>query len=163
LVNRIQKNAVWGLGGQLLNFARKLNREGVVGNVESIKQYLLNQQTKDIYVHDFGPVLPHIRQWAIIASAYSSRHCYKVGADLKNSLNDRKDKKDYPAMMVGRKDDEWVLVEFKDITIHIMTEQERLEADLEWKWNNPVSEEVIEKYNKLTNHKSRGFFEPFDD
>ena len=108
----------------MLNFARKLNREGVVGNVESIKQYLLNQQTKDIYVHDFGPVLPHIRQWAIIASAYSSRHCYKVGADLKNSLNDRKDKKDYPAMMVGRKDDEWVLVEFKDITIHIMTEQE---------------------------------------
>ncbi len=66
-------------------------------------------------------------------------------------------------MMVGRKDDEWILIEFMDITIHIMTEQERAESDLEWKWNNPVSEEVIENYTRLVKHKSRGFFEPLDD
>jgi ribosomal silencing factor RsfS len=106
-------------------------------------------------VHDFGPVKPHIRQWAIIASAYSNRHCYKVGIDLKNALSLNKKPKQYPAQMVGRKDD--------DITIHIMTEEERKEADLEWKWNNPVSEEVIEKYNQMANHKSRGFFEPLND
>lgn len=139
LVNRIQKNAVWGLGGQLLNFARKLNREGVEGNVESIKQYLISQQTKNIYVHDFGTELPHIRRWAIIASAYSCRHCYKVGADLKNSLNDRRKPEEFPAKMTGRKNDEWMLIDFNDISIYILTEQERIEADLEWKWNNPVS------------------------
>ena len=110
------------MGGQLLNFSRRLNREGVIGNVESIKEYLLNQQTKNIYVHDFGPVLPHIRQWAIIASAYSCRHCYKVSVDLKNALTERKKPSEYPARMVARKDDEWAIVEFMDITIHIMTE-----------------------------------------
>jgi hypothetical protein len=93
-------------------------------------------------VHDFGPVKPHIRQWAIIASAYSNRHCYKVGIDLKNALSLNKKPKQYPAQM---------------------TEEERKEADLEWKWNNPVSEEVIEKYNQMANHKSRGFFEPLND
>lgn len=130
LVNRIQKNAVWGLGGQLLNFSRRLNKEGVVGTVESIKEYLLTQQTKNIYVHDFGPVMPNIQRWAIIASAYSNRHCYKVATDLKNALNERKKREEYPAKMVGRKDDEWVLVDFNDISIHVMTEQERADADL---------------------------------
>lgn len=41
--------------------------------------------------------------------------------------------------MIGRKDDEWILVEFGEFDIHIMTEEERKEMDLEWKWNNPVS------------------------
>lgn len=130
LVNRIQKNSVWGLGGQLLDFSRRINRQGVQGNVESIKEFLLSQQTKDIYVHDFGPVMPHINQWAIIASAYSNRHCHKVGSELKNALNEGRKSGEYPAKMMGRKDDESVLVEFKDITVHLMTEQERLEADL---------------------------------
>ncbi len=114
------------MGGQLIQFARKLNRSGVKANVDSVKEFLLEQQTRDIYVHDFGPVQPNIPQWAVIATAYSNRHCYKVGNELKKAFNDIRSKKgikkQYPALMMGRKDDEWVLVEFGDITIHIMTE-----------------------------------------
>lgn len=65
--------------------------------------------------------------------------------------------------MVGRKDDEWILVEFGDFDIHIMTEEERKEMDLEWKWNNPVSEERVEKYLKVANNKNRRGFEPMDE
>lgn len=107
--------------------------------------------------------MPNVRRWAIIATAYSNRHCYKVAIELKNAFNATRTQEQYPALMIGRKDDEWAMVEFVDISVHLMTDVERQEAALEYKWNNPPSEEMVEKYQKMVKHKSRGFFEPFDD
>ena len=45
-----------------------------------------------------------------------------------------------------------------------MTEEQREGADWEWKWNNPVSEEKIEKHlNACSKRKGRkGQFEDFE-
>lgn len=53
------------------------------------------------------------------------------------------------AVMNGGKDEEWVMVEYKDYEISLMTEEQREAIDLEWKWNHPVSEETIDKHLEM--------------
>jgi hypothetical protein len=38
-----------------------------------------------------------------VASAYSNRHCFKVGIELKKALDLGKNKSDYPPLFIGRK------------------------------------------------------------
>lgn len=35
--------------------------------------------------------------------------------------------------------------------------------DLEWKWNNPVSEERVERYLRVATRKNKRGFEPLED
>lgn len=49
----------------------------------------------------------------------------------------------------GRKDDEWLMVDFNDIAIHIFVEEAREEIDLEWKWKNPPSEQENKEFEKI--------------
>lgn len=131
---------MWGLGGQLIQLKNKIAGKGIKGTVKSISDFLTLHQAKDIYVHDFAnQPNSNRKRYSILASAFSNRHCYKIGRELKNALDLGKSDKEYYPLMIGRKDDEWVNVEFGDFDIHIMTEEERKEMDLEWKWNNPVS------------------------
>ena len=78
------------------------------------------------------------RRYHIIGSCYSAKHCWKVGTETKNAfnLNSGKTKirrKDYDpifAMLNGGKDEEWVMVEYKDYEISLMTEEQREAVDL---------------------------------
>jgi hypothetical protein len=49
-------------------------------------------QCKDIYVHDFfaeNPDKPdsNRKRYSILASCFSSKHCWKTGIELKNAFN----------------------------------------------------------------------------
>ena len=60
-----------------------------------------------------------------------------------------------PPRIYGRKDDEWVMVSYQDMQVHLFVESAREEVDLEWKWRNPPSEEAYEEYERMTNSKSK--------
>ena len=53
IVNRLGKGVVWGLGGQLIQLKNKIAGKGIKGTVQSISDFLILHQAKDIYVHDF--------------------------------------------------------------------------------------------------------------
>jgi ribosomal silencing factor RsfS len=57
--------------------------------------------------------------------------------------------------MNGGKDEEWNMVSYKDYEISLMTEEQREAMDLEWKWNNPTSEEIIDKHIAMKMQKGR--------
>ena len=133
--------------------------------------FLELHQVKNIYVHDWSleenPAINR-RRYSIIGSCFSGRHCWKTGIELKNGFNrnliKKKDEKYDPiqALLIGRKDEEWMMVEYKDFEISLMTEEQREAADLEWKWNNPVPEEKIEKYVNAC-QKRKGRKSQFED
>lgn len=66
--------------------------------------------------------------------------------------------------MTGGKDEEWTMVEYKDFEISLMTEEQREAVDLEWKWNNPVPDEVVERHARLDmdRKKRKSQFVDFD-
>lgn len=168
LVNRPGKGAVWGLGGQLVLASKKMELEGIKEEPEEIVKFLELHQVKNIYIHDWkAEEDPEInrRRYSIIGSCFSSRHCWKTGLELKNAFNknilrakkqgQHQKKDNITALLNGNKDDEWTLVEYKDFEVSLMTEEQREAVDLEWKWNNPVPEEVVERHSRMDNDKKR--------
>ena len=91
--------------------------------MKEISDFLTMFQAKDIYVQDFKETHPNTnrKRYSIVASGYSSRHCYKIGKELKTALDLGRSEDQYYPIMIGRKDDEWILVEFGDFDIHILT------------------------------------------
>jgi ribosomal silencing factor RsfS len=88
-------------------------------------------------------------KWAIVLSGYSSRHLYRMAQNLVKALKDVEIPEILnPPKMYGRKDDEWILVECKDIMVHMFTEEAREDIDLEYKWKNPVSDEQAKEYEE---------------
>jgi len=145
LVQRPDKDAVWGLGGELLQRRNDFFEKGKMPSVDEIILYLEAQQIKDVDMFDFEELgrfdLP---KYAIIGSGYSSRHIYKVANNLLKAVRDLqipnvkiRDSK------VGSRDDEWILVDFPNMGIHLLTQEARPEVDLENSWTNPVSEEEV--------------------
>jgi hypothetical protein len=81
IVNRLEKGVVWGLGGQLIQLKNKISGKGIPGTLKSICDFLTLHQGKDIYVHDFHKTDTNAnrKRYSIVASAFSNRHCYKIG------------------------------------------------------------------------------------
>ena len=137
--------------------SKKVQLEGLKADTDEIIQFLQLHQCKDIYVHDFfaeNPDKPdsNRKRYSILASCFSSKHCWKTGVELKNAFNlnsaktKLRRKKEYDpiyAVMNGGKDQEWSMVSYKDYQINMMTEEQRQAMALEWKWNNPVKDEDI--------------------
>ncbi|CAK69542.1 unnamed protein product (macronuclear) [Paramecium tetraurelia] len=66
----------------------------------------------------------------------------------------------------GQKDDEWLMVYYKQYMIHLLTEDSRQEVDIEAKWIYQPTEEHMDEYDKLmvaTKTGNRRFFEPLDN
>jgi hypothetical protein len=84
--------------------------------------FLELQQVKNIYVHDWQleeDKSINKRRYAILGSCFSARHCWRAAIELKNGFNKNviieKNKKDpITALISGKKDDEWMMVAYKD-------------------------------------------------
>lgn len=124
--------------------SKKVQLEGIRANENEIIEFLQLHQVKNIYLHDFhaeNPERPETnrRRYAIVGSCFSAKHCWKTGTELKNAFNMNsgksklRRKKEYDpifAVLNGGKDEEWVLVEYKDYEISLMTEEQREAMDL---------------------------------
>lgn len=153
--------------------------QGIKGDPEEIAKFLELHQVKNIYIHDWkaieDPALNR-KRYSIIGSCFSARHCWKTAIELKNAFNKNilhRSPKRGPnspkvdtitALMTGGKDEEWTMVEYKDFEISLMTEEQREAVDLEWKWNNPVPDEVVERHARLDmdRKKRKSQFVDFD-
>lgn len=69
-----------------------------------------------------------------------------------------------PPKILGRRDDEWVMIEFGDIMVNCMVEAHREEMNLEEKWKNPLSDSEVEKWERIAKfRKQKELFEPLVD
>jgi ribosome-associated protein len=145
LVNRPLKNFVWGLGQQTKQRKFKFT-QGEYPTVEALVNFLEVNNLKDIIVvpvHKLG--LIHLKENNIICSGHTSRHIYKSAKDLVVEIK----KLNIPNLphiptVYGRRDEEWVIVEIGEVTIHFFQEQFRKEIDLLDRWVNPPPEEFVE-------------------
>ncbi|KAL4456563.1 hypothetical protein ABPG74_000670 [Tetrahymena malaccensis] len=168
LVNRPEKGVVWGLGGQLLKQQKNFFEKGKYPSPEAVISFLELEQAKDIICVDLEKECNRydLPRFGIILSSFSCRHNYRIAQNLLRAIRELEipDMKDKNFKISGRKDDEWLMVDFNDIQVHCFVEESREEIDLEWKWKNPPSKEEMAEFEKIQNHKSRKtFFEPLDD
>lgn len=94
-------------------------------------------------------------QYGIILTAYSSRHMHRIGTSLVKCIKEIEiPELINPPRIHGRKDDDWIMVSFKNVMVHMFTEESRADLDLENKWKNPpqsddeIDYEQMKKQNK---------------
>jgi ribosome-associated protein len=98
----------------------------VIDALEDIKA----QEILEIDVHD----KTSIADYMIIASGTSSRH---LQALVENVSVKAKEKGFEPLGKEGDSGSEWVLIDFGDIVVHVMTPATRAYYDLERLWEGP--------------------------
>jgi ribosome-associated protein len=101
---------------------------------------------RDIVVvptHKLG--LKHLKEHSILASGFASRHIYKVAKQFSVDLKalDIPDLP-HPPRVHGRRDDEWLIVEIGEISVHFMVDTLRKDHDLVDLWVNPIEQEYYD-------------------
>ncbi|KAM3144292.1 hypothetical protein pb186bvf_003456 [Paramecium bursaria] len=60
----------------------------------------------------------------------------------------------------GAKDDEWLMISYKEFMIHLFTEESRNEVDIEAKWMYQQDPDTEDEFQKLIDKGKKGHFEP---
>jgi ribosomal silencing factor RsfS len=103
------------------------------------------EQAKDISLVDLEELgRKDLPRWGIILTGFSSRHLHRMAQNLVRALQEIEiEELMNPPKLYGRKDDDWILVECKDIMVHMFTEESRDDIALEYKWRYKISDEEM--------------------
>ena len=106
------------------------------------------EQGKDISLVDLEELgRQDLPRWGIILTGFSSRHIHRMAQNLVKAFEDIEiPELMNPPKLYGRKDDDWILVECKDIMVHMFTEESRDEIDLEHKWRSKFTDEELQDW-----------------
>jgi len=157
LVKRPEKGFLWGLGAELYEDYRNLFEKGKLPTIKQVVKFLELHQAKDISVVNVKELnKPALPDFAIICTGFSSRHIHRIAVNLVHEVKKLKCPEiiNQPRVL-GRKEDSWLMVEVKEIAVHIFLEDYRNEIDLEYRWNTPISEEVLEEYRETVNMRRK--------
>jgi len=164
LVQRPVKDVVWGLGGQLLRRKAKFFQLGRMPDPEEVIAFLEMEHGKDVSLVD---LLEYNRidlpRWGIVVTGYSSRHLHRMATSLAKSIKDLQiPGLINPPRVDGRRDDEWIMVSWKDFMIHMFTEESRSDLDLENKWKSADYEDDMDQKEELEKlHKQRKVYQGY--
>jgi hypothetical protein len=82
-VKRPGKDAVWGLGGQLMVRKKNHFRADELPDQEELMFFLEMELIKDLVIVDMeGRGRSHLPRWVILGTGFSSRHIYRTGKTL---------------------------------------------------------------------------------
>ncbi len=108
-------------------------------DVENLKQTVVNalddMKGKDIVVLDVRGI-SGVTDYMVVCSGTSSRHVKSL-AD--NVWVEAKKQGYSPLGMEGERAGDWVLVDFADVVVHVMSPEARQFYDLERLWSVPAS------------------------
>lgn len=151
LVQRPQKDVVWGLGGQLMKRKTKFFEYGKMPEIDEIIAFLEMEHAKDVVLVDLLELgRTDLPQYGIILTAFSSRHMHRIGTSLVKCIKEIEiPELINPPRLHGRKDDDWIMVSFKNVMVHMFTEESRLDLDLENKWRNPPQSDDEVDYDEM--------------
>lgn len=94
--------------------------------------------------------------YGIIASGFSGRHLYSTAKKLVQEVKANKcEAITNPIKVAGSKNDSWLLVKVKDVQVHFLLEEYRYDVDLEFRWLNPVPDELVKEKDLYTKLKRR--------
>lgn len=84
----------------------------------------------------------HLKEHSIVCTGHTQRHIYKIAKELVVEIK----KLNLPNLLrypqiYGRRDEEWLLVEVGEVSVHFMVESFRKEQDLVGRWLNPMTHE----------------------
>ena len=118
----------------------------------SLRIYLVKMEhAKDVVLVDLLELgRTDLPQYGIILTAYSSRHMHRIGTSLVKCIKEIEiPDLINPPRIHGRKDDDWIMVSFKNVMIHMFTEESRQDLDLENKWKNPPQSDDEIDYDEM--------------
>jgi ribosomal silencing factor RsfS len=163
VVTRLEKDFRWGLGGQLMKRKKDPFNRHQFPTVERLVKYLEKELLKDISVVDMVALeRAQLSDICIIATGYSNRHVYKAAKTLVKQLGGLEVEFSNPPMVFGRRDDEWVMVNVgKKILVHFMTENLRVEIDLENQWRNKDLVDLDDNYWEQYTKRQKEAENPF--
>lgn len=88
-------------------------------------------------LHELGRT--DLPRWGIILTGYSSRHLFRIASGLVKCIKELEIPEQInPPRLDGRRDDDWIMVSFKNFMIHMFTEESREEVDMEGKWTSGI-------------------------
>jgi ribosomal silencing factor RsfS len=94
--------------------------------------------------------LLHLKENSILCSGFTQKHVYKSAKDFLVELKKLNIPNEKPNIY-GRRDQEWLLVEVGNISVHFFVESFRKEQDLLEIWMNPPSKELQEHHERYFN------------
>jgi len=115
------------------------------------------EQAKDVVLIDLHE---HNRtdlpRWGIILTGYSSRHLYRMARALWKSIKEVNiPGLVNPPRIDGGRDDEWIMVSWKGVMVHMFTEESRNDLDLETKWTTDYDDHDSEEMTMMEKLKEK--------
>jgi ribosomal silencing factor RsfS len=137
LSTKLDKFSKWGLGGEILKRRENKFKKGEVPLPEEIEKFLKRELIKDVVVVDLHAKNINDRgKWGMIGTGFSNRHIFKVAQNLVGELKSLGVEWNNVPRIFGRRDDEWIMVIVgANIRLHLFTEGQREDVDLESKWD----------------------------
>lgn len=102
--------------------------------VNIIKGVLEDKKALDIEVLDVKDITS-IADYFVICTGLNKRHIMQLGDYLVEELNKYNEKK-----MRENKSEQWILMDFNDVIVHIFQEEERQRINLEKLWTKDSTE-----------------------
>jgi len=101
------------------------------------------EQAKDVVLFDLHEYnRTDLPRWGVILTGYSSRHLYRMAQALYKSIKEVNiPGLINPPRIDGGRDDEWIMVSWKGVMVHMFTEEARIDLDLETKWTQDIEED----------------------
>jgi ribosomal silencing factor RsfS len=112
---------------------------------------------KDLKVVNLKALGKNEENYAIVCSGFSMRHSYSTAKALVQRLKalECPEIVNLPTIC-GTKDDSWLMVNVKEVQVHLILEEYREELDLEFRWMNPPPPEMRKKWDIYKKLKRKG-------
>lgn len=120
-------------------------------------RFLEIHQVRDLKAVDLRPLKAgHLTHFAILGSCFSPRHIHHVAKDLCKEVKELRCRDIVnPPRVAGRKDEPWVMVVVKEISVFLFLPDVREEMDIESRWFDPIPKEVWDNFHYYNNKKRR--------
>lgn len=94
--------------------------------------------------------LKHLRENSIVCSGYTTRHIYKIAKTLVVELKSLKVPNfDSLPTVLGRKDEEWLLIQVGETSVYFFVESLRKDFDIVDLWINPATKDETDFITRL--------------
>lgn len=147
LATRPAKGLLWGDGEVYIKYQKVKFKSGKIPSLKRIKKFLEHEQGKEITTLDVRPYSKStLFNILMVCTGVTPRHISRMAYSLLKELKGAQVPDSDMFRVLGNRDAGWMLLTMKDVYINFVTEETRLELDLENHWKTPMTESDINEF-----------------
>ena len=149
LATRPAKGALWGDGEVFLKYQKVKFKQSKSPSLKRLQRFLEHEQGRDICIIDVKQYSKNtLFNTLLLCSGVTPRHISRMAYSLLKALKTAQVPDSDLFQVLGTRDSGWMLVTMKDLYIYLMTEETRVELDIENFWKNPMSEQDVQDFRQ---------------